>query len=114
MISATGAALALLESGARPHVDGVRIACAHRRRPQRAGQIVDLGISERRLGLVLVDEPVAQPARVATGKSPGDNGFGELRILQRGAVHGAAARFVGEQERRAELRRDRAGLRSRA
>ena len=57
---------------------------------------------------MLVDEPVAQPARVAAGKRPRHNGFGELRILQRGAVHGAASRFVGEQKRRAELRGDRA------
>ena len=57
---------------------------------------------------MLVDEPVAQPARVAAGKRLSDNGFGELRILQRSAVHGAASRFVGEQERRSELGRDRA------
>jgi hypothetical protein len=68
-------------------------------RAQRAGQIVDLRISERRLGLVLDDKPVAQTARVAAGKRSGDNGFGELRILQRGAVHGAAARLVGQQKR---------------
>ena len=102
-----------LEAGARPHVGAVRIACAHRGRPHRPGQVVDLGIAERRLRLVLVDEAVAQPARVAAGKRLGHNGFGELRILQRGPVHGAAARFVGEQERRSELRRHRARRRSR-
>ena len=86
----------------------LRIACPHRRRAQRAGQPVDLRISERRLGLMLVDEPVAQPARVAAGKCPRHNGFGELRILQRGSVHRAAARFVRQQERRSELGRGRA------
>ena len=66
---------------------------------------VDLRISQRRLGLMLVDEPVAQPACVAAGKRPRDNGFGESRVLQRGAVHGAAARFSRQQEGRSELRR---------
>ena len=69
---------------------------------------MDLRIAERRLGLVLVNEPVAQSACVATGKRPRDNGFSELRILQRAPVDGAATRFVREQERGSELGRDRA------
>ena len=93
-----------LEAGARPHVGAMRIACAHRGGPQRPGQVMDLGVSERRLRLVVVDEAVAKSPRVAAGKRLGHNGFGELWVLQRSAVHGAAARFVGEQERRAELR----------
>ena len=108
MMSATVPVLALPESGARPHVHGLRIARTHRRRTQRASQPVDLRISERRLGLMLVNEPVAQPACVATGKRPRDNGFSELRILQRSTVDGAATRFVREQERGSELGRDRA------
>ena len=58
---------------------------------------------------MLVDETVAQSARVAAGKRLGDDRFGELRVLQRRAMHRAAARFVGEQERRPELRGDGAG-----
>ena len=59
----------MAESRTRPDIDGVRIACAHRRRAQRAGQVVNLRVAERRLGLVLVNEPVTQPARIATGKA---------------------------------------------
>ena len=98
------------ESRARPHVDAVRIAGAHRGRAHRTGQIVDLWVAERRLSLVLVDESVSQPTCVPTGKRLGDNGFGELRILECGTVHRAAARFVGQQERGAELRCDRTGM----
>ena len=36
-------------------------------------------------------------------KCPRHNGFGELRILKRGSVHRATARFVRQQERRSEL-----------
>ena len=46
---------------------------------------------------MLINEPVAQTARVAAGKRPRHSGFRELRILQRGAVHRAAPRFVCEQ-----------------
>ena len=58
---------------------------------------------------MFVDEAVTQSAGIAAGKRPGHNRFGELRILQRGPVDGAAAGFAGEQERGAELGGDGAG-----
>ena len=48
MMSATGAALALRKPVPAHTLVAVRISCPHRRRAQRTGQIVDLGIAERR------------------------------------------------------------------
>ena len=50
----------LAEPDTCPHVDRVRGARAHRRRPQRADQVVNLRLSERGFVLVFVNEAVPQ------------------------------------------------------
>ena len=71
---------------------------------------MDLGVAERRLRLVIVDEAVVQTTRVAARKGFRHYRFGELRVLQRLAVHRAAARLVGEKEGSSELRCNRTGI----
>ena len=67
-------------------------------------------ITEWRLGVVLGEEAVAQSTRIPPGKGWCDGSFAERRVGQRGAVHGAAARLVGQQERGAQLGGDGADL----
>src|ERR1700719_4703095 len=68
----------------RPKIGAVRVLQRDRGLPDRRGHLVDLGVAQR---CYLVEQPgevVLQAARITTRESPSDNGFDELRMLQRG------------------------------
>jgi len=85
----------------RPQVEPVGVATLAGGRPQRARDVVDLGVRERRDPGVLGQEPVHDPPRRAPGERPGDarrTTLGQQRAL---SVRGSG---LGRQhQRRADL-----------
>jgi len=92
---------------AGPEVEAVRIVALPRRSPQRGRRVVNVGVGERRPVAQLVHEAIDDPARLAAAERARQpcRPLG----LQRAALGGVGAGFVGAHERGAELRRGRAG-----
>src|SRR6185312_14966840 len=71
----------LSEGGTGPQGHAVRVVALRRCRLQWTGEFANLWKPEGCLGLVLVDESIAQSARVPSRKCPRDNGFSEVRVF---------------------------------
>ena len=89
--------------GAGPQAHPPGVAGARRRRTQRPGGVVDLGVGARRIG-VRRDEPVAQTAGRSPAEGPGDDGPGEPGVGEGGLVGGVRTALGAAEEGGAALR----------
>ena len=102
-----GAAAPRLDCSPGPQVRDLRVTSRHCGCPERSREVVQVRVARRGVRVV-GHEPVGEAACPAPRVCPGHVGRRERRVGQRLPVDRVGTRLVGEQERRADLGRDRA------